>query len=227
MKSFLEWLKADPEKEIAAKNSLNMTAGLPGPGGKNIFDFVGGLTRGFHLNTVIGRMMTPWTNTLTSENWQALLAPNLKGADGKPNENFMAAYDLFKNEIAMAVRDLPGKTGRDVRTGRDVDVLAPAKDFFRGYEGESEGYITHLGRAFEICMKVFPKKRFSSVILQQTDNFRNFLELVRDEFMTFGERLPSMREGGLERSRAEEKKINREIRKYESLRSRVFSGLYG
>lgn len=117
MKSFLEWLRADPERELAAKDALNMTASLPSSGGKNVFDFLGGLTRGFHLNTVIGRMMHPWTMALTSENWQVMLAQNMKGEDGKPNNNFLAAYDLFKNEIAMAVKDLPRKSGRAVRTG--------------------------------------------------------------------------------------------------------------
>jgi len=227
MKTFEEWLKADPEKEIEAKNALNMTVSLPSSGGGHIFDFIGGLTRGFHLNTVVGRMMTPWTNTLTIESWRRSLAENLRGDDGMPNDNFMAAYDLFKNEIAMAVRDLPHKSARDVRTDAEVDALGPSKEFLKGYEGDSEGYLTHLGRAFEICMKVFPPKTFSSVALQQSDNFRNFLELVRDEFMTFGERLPAMRDGGLERNRDEEKKINRAIRKYESFRRRVFGGLYG
>lgn len=172
-------------------------------------------------------MLLPWTNTLTSRNWQVKLAPGLRDEGGKPNRNFMAAYDLFKDEIAKAVSSLPFKSGRDVRTGKIVDVLGPVKKFLAGYGGESGDYIMHLDRALDICLKVFPQESFSSVILQQSDNFRNFLELVRDEFMTFGERLPRLGEEPLEVNRDEARRIDRAIEKYESMRNKAFSGLYG
>jgi len=73
MKSFYEFLRflegykdIDPEEETERARRLNLTARLPLPKDKNIFASLRDLTRGFHLNTIIGRMLTPWTVSLES-----------------------------------------------------------------------------------------------------------------------------------------------------------------
>lgn len=216
---FRYWLEnLDSDEETERVDALNMTNQLPlikGP----IMAGISELTRGFHLNTIVGRMMRPWVNTLNVANWKRGLEPRFKDEDGEPNANFHAAYDLFKDEVGKAVKSLPFKKGKDVRTGSYVDILAPAKSFLGKYEEGSGQYLDNLDNALDISLKVFPKN------LQQVMNFINFLQIVRDEFMTFGERLPTLGGGALEQNRAETKKLNEKIDEWEALRKRLYDSL--
>lgn len=54
-KNWLEHDDVDPEKEKMARDSLNMTAGVPIRSDGPAMNQIANLTRGFHLNTVIGR----------------------------------------------------------------------------------------------------------------------------------------------------------------------------
>jgi hypothetical protein len=212
MRTFLdlmkEWDSVDPASERRSKEGLNMTASVPSGAS------ISSLTRGFHLNTLVGRMMSPWVNTLEMPHWQSSLPPRFQ-EQGKMNKNFLAAYDLFKNEIAKAVHGVPVRLGRDVRTGEVVDVLGGAKEFLRGYDGEGDDYLIHLDRALKIQMAVFP--RLPSLIR----NFVNFLEITRDEFMTFKEVLPTLGEKSPEVIKKEKKRINARIAQYEAMEDQI------
>jgi hypothetical protein len=210
MKTFLEmmreWDSVDPSSERKSKDGLNMTAGIPARGVS-----INDLTRGFHLNTIVGRMMTPWVNTLEMDSWQRSLPEKFRDG-GKINRNFLAAYDLFKNELAKAVNGLPFKKGRDVTKGKVVDVLGGARGLLKGYGGEAGDYMLHLDKALKIQASVFP------IMPSLVHHFINFLEIVRDEFMTFGEVLPTLGEPDLERDKKEERRINAKISELEAFR---------
>ena len=154
-KNWLEYMDLDPRLEKQATQSLNMTRSLPAKDDMNPLSFVSGLTRGFHLNTIVGRMLLPWTNALNNPKWAEGLPPAFREA-GRPNKNFMAAYDLYKNEIAKVINGLPVKLGKDVKTGVEVDVLEPVKKFMKSYGEETEDYLKHLDVALGITLKVFP-----------------------------------------------------------------------
>jgi hypothetical protein len=220
---FKYWLEnyreIDSEEEERKVRRLNMTGDLPlikkGP----VFSQLGKLTRGFHLNTVIGRMMQPWAAGLkrAPANPENMLKWRISLTDKAANDNYKAAYDMFKQEIANAVDALPFKMGRNVLSGEIEDILLKSKDFLANYRSEGKNLIDAMNSAWKIHTSVFgsdPKKNYG-----QIQNFMNFLQLVKDEFMTVGEILPSLEKSHeIEKVDDEFVKIlNNEINKYYQL----------
>lgn len=224
--NFKNWLEGlDIDKEDKEISGLNMTASLPFVP-NNPLGFIGTLTRGFHLNTVVGRMMRPWINIINlferikdkisirlPDSSDKIFGINKKyiNKDGTLNNNFLSAYDLFKNEISKAINNLPYKEGKDIHSGSDVDVLSPVKSFLSKYGDHEEDFLDSLDKALEINLIVMGHSA------EQIRNFINFLELVRDEFITIGERLPTLDEPLLEKNKKYQSDINKKLKFYERL----------
>lgn len=221
---FSEWLEGykdiDADLEDRKVQDINMTASLPF--NKEFVGFNPNLTRGFHLNTIIGRMMQRWVAGLRHApvNWHLIKSNpseaykwRVSETDKRGNNRYKAAYDLFKQEIANAVAALPFKRGLNLATGKQEDILIKAREFLVGYKTEERDLLDSLSRAWDIYVSVWGEDS------GQARNFKNFLEIVRDEFMRTSEILPSMGEDeGLDRmSRELIREIEREIDKYDSI----------
>jgi hypothetical protein len=230
--NFKIWLEnykdINNQEENEKVNKLNMTASLPFEPKtipQTISD-IGKLTRGFHLNTIVGRMMTPWINSLKYApiDYELLETDpekarkwSVSSTDRKANNNYKAAYDLFKQEIANAVDALPVKLGNNIITGKPEDVLLKTKEFLSNYTSEEKDLIESLNNAWNLYTKVFgndPKSNFS-----QIQNFANFFQLVKEEFMKIGELLNNMQDDdGLNLIQNDFfKALNKEQRKYEKM----------
>lgn len=126
--NFKQWLEdyksLDPEQEYEKVRGMNMTAALPMANKVPPLNQIQTLTRGFHLNTIVGRMMTIWTSGLLHApvNWDLIETDpekayqyrvgGTKDPNGKAaNSRYQSAYDLFKQELANAVGALPFKQG--------------------------------------------------------------------------------------------------------------------
>jgi hypothetical protein len=224
--SFRIWLEElDIDKEETGVRDLNMTAKLP-LYRNNPLGNISNLTRGFHLNTIVGRMLRPWINIiklfedkkdavtrrlpdLTDE----IFGINKKyiNKDGLLNSNFLSAYDLFKDELSRSINNLPYKLGKDVHSGEYVDPLSPTKAFLKKYDNEDD-FLESLDKALDISLMVMGHSS------EQVRNFINFLEIVRDEFITIGERLPTLGEPSLEGANKELlRSINKKLKEYEKL----------
>lgn len=244
---FKSWLES---KEIEDIDKLNMTRSLPLSRDKNPFAQISGLTRGFHLNTIVSRMLRPWQSTIEFfQNRKEQVAERMSkemgmvdtrpledqkifgihkkfiGIDGKLNSNFMAAFDLFKNELSNAIHDLPFKTGQDVVANKIVDVLGPVKQYFSSYMRADDDFLKSLDKAFKINLAVFGTERVfikgnpSHYSPTLANNFINFLQIVRDEFITIGEHLPTLGQPALERGKKEIiDVIDKKIDEYERVR---------
>ena len=231
--NFKIWLEnykdIDSGKENERIRNINMTANLPLPiaASKNIAQNISniGLTRGFHLNTIVGRMMTPWINSLNRAPIDHELLEidpekarkwSVSSTDRKANNNYKAAYDLFKQEIANAVAALPVKLGNNVLTGKPEDVLLKTKEFLSNYTPEEKDLIEALNNAWNLYTNVFgnnPRNNFA-----QIQNFANFFQIVKEEFMKIGELLNSMQDGKLDVIENDFfKALNKEQRKYEKM----------
>lgn len=226
---FREWLEnykeVDPEKEAEKVQDINMTAHLP-LSDKAPLDQIRGLTRGFHLNTIIGRMMQRWVNGLRFAPVDYKLAQTdpekatryrVSGEDKRGNDNYKAAYEMFKQEIANAVAALPFKTGINVLSGKPEDVLMKSKDFLSGYRSEDKDLIRSLNDAWKIYVSVFgndPSRNYSQIL-----NFMNFLQIVKEEFMTIGEMLPKLGDddGMRQVDSRIVKELDKEINKYDQM----------
>jgi len=243
---FLEDYKSvDPEEEREKAQELNLTSGLPLPKGGDILQAIGDLTRGFHLNTIIGRMLQPWTVGLKfapirwdlvqydDDDWQIANPEEVyKNCSKIPdrhrtpsghekdrswmvaNDRYKAAYDLFKQELANAVEALPHKEGRDIHSGEYVDVMATAKSFFQKFNTEPKDLIDAMNDAWEIHNSIFGPR-----YVNQARNFINFFQIVKEEFMKIGEKLPTMgddEDEDLSRS-PYMKSLDNEIAKYEKI----------
>ena len=229
--NFKIWLEnykdINNQEENEKVNKLNMTASLPFEP-KNIpqtISDIGKLTRGFHLNTIVGRMMTPWINSLNYApiDYELLETDpekarkwSVSSTDRKANTNYKAAYDLFKQEIANAVDALPVKLGNNVVTGKPEDVLLKTKEFLSNYTPEEKDLIEALNNAWNLYTNVFgnnPRNNFA-----QIQNFANFFQIVKEEFMKIGELLNSMQDGKLDVIENDFfKALNKEQRKYEKM----------
>ena len=224
--SFGFWLEnLDIEKEKKDIDDLNMTSKLP-LFKDNPLASIGKLTRGFHLNTIIGRILRPWITVISNfekhKDKVIKRLPDLSdnifginkkyiGEDGSLNNNFLSAYDLFKNELSNAMNDLPFKTGYDIVGNRQIDVLEPIRKFFSNYSGQGD-FLDSLDKSLKINLMVLGHS------LEQVRNFINFLEIVRDEFITIGEQLPTLGEPSLESGNKELiKSIETKLKEYEKL----------
>lgn len=205
MKSFYEmWVflegyqDVDKDAEHAGMMRMNMTANLRPPEDKDILASIRGLTRGFHLNTIIGRMLQPWITGLEfaprrwdlyekTGNKKDIYKWSISETDKRANNGYKAAYSLFKQELANAIQSLPYKQGYDVNAQKLRDILAPAKKFFGGMQSEEGDLIEIMRKAYKIFDTVFGP-RYPS----QARNFSNFFQIVRDEFMRYKEVLPTM-----------------------------------
>ena len=213
MKTFSEWLESykdvDPEQESKKIQDINMTASLP------LFktaplNHIKNLTRGFHLNTIIGRMMQRWTAALSMAPREWRISKEKKAA----NDKYKAAYDLFKQEIANAVDNLPYKTGVDIRSGKPEDILAKSKEFFKDYVPENKNLIQSMNNAWKIYTSVFGDDYQDS----QIQNFLNFYQIVKEEFLTIGEMLPTLGEPTLRHIESKfANDIQKEIDKYDKM----------
>jgi len=224
--NFKSWLESykdiDHEKESERIQGINMTASLP-LSDRPPLDQIGELTRGFHLNTIIGRMMQPWVvglNFAPLDRETAGIDPykwRVSDTDKRGNNAYKAAYELFKQEIANAVSSLPFKTGMNVVSGKPEDVLAKSKDFFRAYQAEDKGLIKSLEAAWKIFVGVFGLRGSET----QKRNFLNFMQIVQEEFMTIGEMLPTMGDdNGTRRvNNSLVKRLNGAIKKFEAVKT--------
>lgn len=225
MMNFKLWLENEDEIERNKVYSLNMTARLDPTLG-----FSPDLTRGFHLNTIAGRMLQTWTSTMERfKHLKDAIAKRMKdpsfdqifgiyrkyiNEDGTLNRNFYLAYDFFKNELSNAVNSLPFKTAKDINKNNNyVDVLHPLKDFLSSYSKEEEGDLfKSLDKAIQINRMVF--FRWDETV----EDFINFLQIVRDEFMTIGEKLASFHEPPMELANKEMiKSINKKIKELKKI----------
>ena len=86
-----------------------MTANLGNFSNKPILNAIRDLTRGFHLNTIVGRMFQSWTNgfnrapvkwDLIEDSPEEAYQYRTSKSDPKANNRYKAAYSLFKQEIA-------------------------------------------------------------------------------------------------------------------------------
>ena len=257
-RSWLEKYEIDPGENEKVTN-LNMTRGLwkravdvskqPGDFMQKVQNSISGLTRGFHLNTIISRLLQPWTTNrapvrhdlaqngegdLTREDLEKVYqwcqgkdrliaalydrnAPKDVNNDYKPNAKFGAAYELFKQEIANAIDQLPYKEGLNVHADNYEDVLAPVKQFFAGVKPEGKGLIESMNSAFEIYRRVFG-------LSTGVRDFLNFYQIVYDEFMKLSERLPTMGDDDESlnfKDSSMAKSIKQEIDKYNKLMERA------
>lgn len=185
----------DPENERQTASRMGMTAGLPVG---SPLDMLHDLTRAFHLNTIVGRMFQVWTNSFqyAPVHWEYQeTAPEkvyqycISRTDWRANDRYKAAYDLFKQEIANAVAALPYKEGKDIRTGKYQDVMAATKQFLSKIETEERDLIQSMRNAYRIYWTVF-----GHPYRQHIRDFRNFFEIVKEEFMKLSEQLPTMGE---------------------------------
>lgn len=231
--NFKIWLEnyknIDSNEENEKINKINMTANLPLPisASKNIAQNISniGLTRGFHLNTIVGRMMTPWIKSLNRApidyslleiDPEKAIKWSISSTDRKANNNYKAAYDLFKQEIANAVSALPVKLGNNVITGKPEDVLLKTKEFLSNYTPEEKDLIESLNNAWNLYTKVFGNNPINN--FAQIQNFANFFQIVKEEFMKIGELLNSMQDGKLDVIENDFfKALNKEQRKYEKM----------
>lgn len=186
---FKQWLEnyreIDPNKEEKKASRLKVTWDLPLVTHPASADF-SKLTRGFHLNTIISRMMDPWIAHLKRAPQKWRVSPTDKTA----NDNFKAAYEIFKQEIANAVADLPFKTGLNLATNKVEDVLSRTKEFFANYQTEEKNLIDSLNSAWKVHTSVFgndPQSNRSQIV-----NFIEFLQIVKEQFMKIGEFLPDI-----------------------------------
>ena len=196
-----DYKNIDPEKEYERMLAMNMTASLPiGDVSKGISGLTADLTRGFHLNTIMQRMVQPWILGLQRA---APLRYDLAQASGNPedlykyqiseknplgNNQFKAAFFLFKQELANALHAVPDKTAFDIVQQKEVDALEKAKAYFQGFTPEEKDMIQSLRDALNIYMNVFGNKASAN----QIRNFENFIEIVKDEFFIIPEKMPTM-----------------------------------
>lgn len=195
--NFKKWLESykdlDSDQEQKKIQNINMTASLP-LFKSNPLNHMGQLTRGFHLNTIIGRMMSPWATGLkwAPKRWR--ISEENKAA----NNAYKAAYELFKQELANAVDSLPYKTGMNIHTGTPEDVMAKSKEFFKDYLPENKNLIQSMNNAWKIYTDVFGDDNQENY--SQIQNFLNFYQIVEQEFLTIGEMLPTLDDAGFEAS---------------------------
>ena len=198
---------------------INMTAKLP------MAAATGALTRGFHINTIVGRMMMPWAAGLRHApldvdqlevNPEKAYRWRISKTDSRPNDRYKAAYDMFKQEIANAVNALPYKEGINVITGQPEEVTKKSKDFLVGHIADEQDMIESLEKAFKIYTDVFGNPENNR---EAARNFHNFLQLAREEFMTLGEMLPSMEEDDGERmvDNSFTKRLDAAIKKFRAM----------
>jgi hypothetical protein len=222
MKSFYEaYQDVDAARERERVRGMNMTSKLP-VGGKPALNAIRELTRGFHLNTIISRMFQPWVSgfehapiryDLLETRPDAVYQYRISEKDKRGNDKYKAAYELFKQEMANAVAALPEKKGFDIISGRDRDIMHPTKQFFKGVGVEERDLIESVRRAFKIFWAVFGETWKSGI-----RDYINFFEIVKEEFMRLGERLPTMGDGGGEMSSSPYiALLDNEIKKYREL----------
>lgn len=225
MKSFYETYRdVDAAKEQERVRSMNMTSKLP-VGHKPAFNAIRELTRGFHLNTIISRMFTPWVSgfehapirwDLSETRPDAVYQYRVSEKDKRGNDKYKAAYELFKQEMANAVAALPEKKGFDIVAGRDRDIMHPTKQFFQGVEVEERDLIESVRRAFKIFWSVFGESWKTGI-----RDYINFFEIVKEEFMRLGEYLPTMGDGGGEMSSSPYiGLLDKEIERYRELENK-------
>lgn len=219
---FKKWLEnyqnVDPENEKTLVSKMSMTRQLPIA--KDIFASIRGLTRGFHLNTIISRMFQPW---LVGFEYAPVKYESdnpyeyrISKEDKRANNKYKGAYAIFKQEIANAVAALPYKEGLDKRSGKYADVMLASKEFLQNLETEEKDMLNSLAAAFRISVAVFGERT------EQPRNFMNFLQIVRDEFMKLGETLPTMGEDDMEELTSPYIKIlDQEIAKYRQIVDRI------
>jgi hypothetical protein len=192
----------DIERSLEAEriSSLNMTSRLPMPKDGDILKHIRGLTRGFHLNTIVNRIFQPWIQGLefAPARWDLYEKSNEKKDvykwrisenDKRANNQYKAAYSLFKQEIANAVNSLPEKTGFNIISQSPQDVMMATKQFLKDVQAEEADLIESMQKAYNIFTSVFGPRYYN-----QARNFANFFQIVHDEFMRYKEMLPAMGE---------------------------------
>ena len=98
-------------------------------------------------------------------------------------------------------------------TGNPEDVMAKSKEFLRGYLPEDKDLIQSMNNAWKIYTNVFGDDNQGNY--GQIQNFLNFFQIVKEEFLTIGEMLPNL--GGQTSNQVENefaKEIQKEIDKY-------------
>jgi hypothetical protein len=192
--NFKKWFESLDQDDIS---QLNMTAKLP-LADSPILNQLGELRRGFHLNTIIGRMFIGFTapkilprydlaergqgNEIT--NPEVAMKYSTGKPDFKPTKALHAAYDSFREAIANAIQAIPELLQRNYHTGKDIDTLTAAKSILGKYKdrylsnNKPENIVKEMRKAWNISDEVFGPASAK----EQARNFANFYSLLIDEY---------------------------------------------
>ena len=166
----------DWEAEERLINRLYMRPDYRGPLSLNEIQ---GLTRAFHINTIVARILSEWVSPLVARpKWVARHYPEAA-----------LAYLLFKDAVLLAVACLPEKQGLDVNTGQYMNVLSPLYATFPSLEyTDCYDIVQSMRSAYRINKAIWGHQP------SQARNFQNFFEIVVDEFYTLSDRARTLAE---------------------------------
>jgi len=146
---------------------------------------LGGYDRRFHVATVLRRMLFMWER---------------KSHKHVSDKQFRSAYGYWVKIIASIVASIPQQSGRDKRTGLDVDPVFFARRAFLGGLGVSPSRIgDEILEALKVqaVVTISPQRAESHVTgdtrgtaLQQ--NYENLHELISSDADAFGMDLPDI-----------------------------------
>lgn len=190
-------------QEILRVEALNLSAKLP----LLSMEEQRNLTRAFHINTILGRLLAPWIYSLRPHKGKTFGPVRWHLAKYDDEGNFLnsdevykyrdnpsalaAAYSFFRDELLKAIKCLPSKVGLDYLTHQQVDVLKPIFDEFPEIvDLEEEDLLQHITGAWNIFEVVFDPPSHQT----EARNFANFIEVIIDEFLTIGEIAPAFNE---------------------------------
>ena len=190
----LEIYPADEAQAIGTE--LNLTLKLPPPS-SNMLDTVSTLqeSRGFHLNTLLGRMFMKWSYKrlfprfdLVDQDTADFSSDEVKNTinlyrdvdTGKPNKKYQAAYDIWKDYIKAAVSAVPIIKQTDINTATDIDVLSKARELLNTSTKDS-GNVTEVIGNMQKSYKIYTDVNGTSDS-DAIRNYANFMELLMELF---------------------------------------------
>lgn len=133
-----------------------------------------GMDRGFHLQTVLGRILQPWTVKYVRR------GPFRDEATKGPNDKFRQMYRLFHDAIADAVASVPKRDGTDMRDGGTVDTFDRARELIPGGKAGSR-IVDAMRRAWQIGEATFNHDG-QAERKDAARDFGNFFQILHEEY---------------------------------------------
>lgn len=159
--------RKNPEDPGEIASALNQTArlGVRSTQARSVQAALQGLERGFHVNTVTGRLFHHWAVSLKGKVYAKV-----------PTEEYWRLYGLWRERVAAACYALPPLRRVSVHTGTAVDVLRPIKNALDD---------PHLRGSAAALMKqaiAIEKAALGPLSFSSLRDYGNWTELAHEEF---------------------------------------------